>query len=272
MGCLVSAATTSHTFGSDAVNAPAALRIRKGMAAVGQAIRRSRPDILVIVSSDHLNNFTLDAQIPLAVGIADTYVPLGDLGVPQVACTGSREFGNAFADFCAEEGFDIVPVENIRPDHGISFPNAFSNPKGAAKLVPLYLNTVMTPAPSCRRAWALGIALRRFIETRRPQHERVSVLGTGGLSHWVCLPESGRVNVDWDQTIMDCMVSGRGEELAALHHDDILRDGGNGGLEIAAWALVAGVSGNAKGVAMYYEAMSAWWTGMGGVIMNVGTP
>lgn len=81
MGQIVSAAAISHTFGASAEHDPAIARICVGMAAIGRAVAASSPDLLVVVSSDHLNNFTLDAQIPLAVGVADSYTPLGDMGV-----------------------------------------------------------------------------------------------------------------------------------------------------------------------------------------------
>lgn len=269
MGRIVSAAATSHTFGNDAADAPAAERIQSGMAQIGNIVAKSLPDVLVVVSSDHLNNFTLDAQIPLAIGIADEYIPLGDMGVPKTPFKGSREFGSAFAMYCTDIGFDLTPIENVRPDHGVSFPNAFSNPNGTARLVPLYLNTVMTPSPSCKRGYELGRALRAFVETQRPINERVAVLGTGGLSHWICLPDSGRVNEIWDRRIMDFLVSGDGDKIASLSREEILRDGGNGGLEIATWAFVAGASGDVTGRVIYYEAMTSWWTGMGGVVMNI---
>ncbi|VVE12835.1 Protocatechuate 4,5-dioxygenase beta chain [Pandoraea communis] len=269
MGQIVGVAATSHTFGTTEDAPETVERVSAGMAEIGRAIADSRPDVLVIASSDHLNNFTLDAQIALAVGIADEYQPLGDMGVPRTPLRGNREFGAGFAEFCAEVGFDLTPVENILPDHGIAFPNAFSNPDGRAALVPLYLNTVMSPTPSCARGYALGLALRRFVQTRRPEAERVAVIGSGGLSHWVCHPRSGEVNEAWDRRVIASMISGQGAELAGLTRSDILEEGGNGGLEIAAWAFAAGVAGNATGREIYYEPLTSWWTGMGGVLMNL---
>ncbi|VVE10091.1 protocatechuate 3,4-dioxygenase [Pandoraea terrigena] len=269
MGRIVSAAATSHTFGASEGAEKAVERVRAGMAEIGRAIADSRPDVLVIASSDHLNNFTLDAQIALAVGIADEYVPLGDMGVPRRPFRGNREFGAGFAAFCAEVGFDLTPLEIIQPDHGIGFPNAFSNPDGQAALVPLYLNTVMSPTPSCARGFALGQALRSFVKTCRPEGERVAIIGSGGLSHWVCHPRSGEVNEKWDLRVIDCLVSGQGAELTKLTRSEILDEGGNGGLEIAAWAFVAGVAGAATGRRIYYEPLTSWWTGMGGVLMSI---
>lgn len=267
MGKIVSVAATSHTFGSANGAEQATQRIVQGMAEISRHIVQSRPDVLVIVSSDHLNNFTLDAQIPIAIGTADEYRPLGDMGIPVQTFQGNRDFAQGFAQFSAEAGFDLVPVENISPDHGVAFPNAFCNPGGAA-LVPLYLNTVMDPPPSCARAYKLGVTLANYIKTARPQSERVAVLGSGGLSHWICLPESGQVNADWDKHIIQTIIDGRGEELASISKAEILAQGGNGGLEIAAWAFAAGARKGQKGRKVYYEPMVSWWTGMGGVIMD----
>ncbi|SAL80833.1 protocatechuate 4,5-dioxygenase [Caballeronia arvi] len=268
MGRIVSAAATSHTFGDSEGEAEAISRVCTGMASIGRAIADSRPDVLVVASSDHLNNFTLDAQIPLAIGIADEYQPLGDMGMPRTPVRGNREFGLGFAAFCAQAGFDLTPVENVLPDHGVAFPNAFSNPDAKAALVPLYLNTVMSPTPSCARAYALGVALRTYVEEERSAQERVAVIGSGGLSHWICHPRSGEVNEKWDRYVIDRLASGNGSELTKFTRDDILEQGGNGGLEIAAWAFIAGVAGTARGREIYYEPLTSWWTGMGGVLMD----
>lgn len=269
MGQIVSAAATSHTFGvSEGVEAQTK-RIFDGIDRIGEAIRASKPDVMLIATSDHLVNFSLDFQIPLAVGISDSWVPYGDLGVPRAAFPGSRAFATELVAFAAQKDFDLVSVENVRPDHGLSVPNAIINRGLDIPVVPIYINTVMTPAPTCARSYALGRAVREFVELARPEHERVAVVATGGLSHWVCLPDSGRVNAAWDLHLIEQIISGQGAGLAELSFDSIMQDGGNGGLEVATWAFMAGATGASTGSLIYYEEMTAWWTGMGGILMNV---
>lgn len=269
MGRIVSAAATSHTFGvSEGVEAQAQ-RIFDGIDRIGGAIRASKPDVLLIATSDHLVNFSLDAQIPIAVGISDEWMPYGDLGVPRNAFPGHREFSTELIAFAASHAFDLTAVENVRPDHGLAMPNAIVNRDLDIPVVPVYINTVMTPAPTCARSYALGKTVREFVELARPASERVAILATGGLSHWICLPDSGRVNALWDLRLIETVVSGRGKELAALSFDSIVSDGGNGGLEMATWAFMAGAVGERTGTLVYYEEMTAWWTGMGGVLMDM---
>lgn len=269
MGKIVSAAATSHTFGvADGVEAQAQ-RIFDGIDRIGHAILASRPDVILIATSDHLVNFSLDFQIPLAVGISDEWCPYGDLGVPRQPFPGHREFATELVAFSATKGFDLVAVENVKPDHGLAMPNAIINRGMHIPVVPIYINTVMTPAPTCARSYALGKAVREFVEAGRPAQERVAIVATGGLSHWICLPDSGRVNAIWDLALIEQIVTGRGAELAELSSDAIVRDGGNGGLEMATWAFMAGTTGESRGEMVYYEEMTAWWTGMGGVLMNL---
>src|SRR5690606_21049139 len=82
----------SRTLGSGNGAEQATQSIAEGMAEISRHIVQSRPDVLVLVSSDHLNNFTLDAQMPIAIGIADEYRPLGDMGIPVQTFQGSRDF------------------------------------------------------------------------------------------------------------------------------------------------------------------------------------
>src|SRR5690242_8857355 len=197
MGRIVSAAATSHTLGPPNGIETRAERVFDGMLEIGRRIRASAPDIILIVASDHLNNFRLDRQIPFAVGLSDEFTPLGDLGVPQIPFAGHRDFAAGLVAFAAEHEFDLVGAENIRPDHGICLPNAVINVDTRIPVVPIYVNAVMSPPPSCRRSFRLGQVIRDYVSTVRPEKERVAIVGAGGLSHWICMPGEGHVNTAW---------------------------------------------------------------------------
>ncbi|MDP9919014.1 protocatechuate 4,5-dioxygenase beta chain/2'-aminobiphenyl-2,3-diol 1,2-dioxygenase large subunit [Variovorax boronicumulans] len=267
MAKIVSGAATSHTFGLPGNAADAAQRIADGMLEIGRRVRASKPDLLLIVSSDHLTNFNLDFQIPWAVGLADSYLPLGDLGTRRVAYRGHREFATGLMHFAAAAGFDLIGVERLTPDHGITVPNEMINGDAGIPIVPIYINTVMQPIPTCARSFGLGRIIADYVASI-DDTTRVAIVATGGLSHWVCMPDSGRVNAEWDRSIIELVISGQGERLAQWTPDQITGQGGNGGLEIATWACMAGALRNARGEAIYYEAMTPWWTGMGGIFMT----
>ena len=111
-----------------------------------------------------------------------------------------------------------------------------------------------------RRCHALGGFVREFIRSR-PATERIAVLATGGLSHWVGTPETGRINSDWDHWVLDHVARADVEPLVRLTLDEIERDGGNGGQEIRNWIACLATVPGWKGEVLAYEGAPEWITG-----------
>jgi len=265
LGSIVGGFATSHTlFPSRNVEAAAA-RVLDGMMRLRSAVARLAPDVLVVANSDHMNNFTLARQITFAVGVADEYLPLGDMGIPQQRFRGSRELGTAFARHAATRGFDVVAAEEVRPDHGMMITKLIAAPDPRLAVVPVYINTNMPVVPAPQRAFELGQVLAEAIGAG--PWERAVVVAGGGLSHWLCTPEEGRVNEAFDRHFLELMSAGRAAELARLSVTELEAAAGNGGLELANWLFMAGTLPRARGETFYYEPIPAWITGMGGLAL-----
>ena len=243
-------------------------RIFDGLLEIRRRIRELSPDVLVLASNDHFNNFNLALQAPFILGVADEYVPLGDMGIPKKTFKGHRDFAESFVRFAATKGFDLAQAEEIEPDHGVALPLLLLNTEATIPVVPLYVNVGIEPPPSPARSWALGLALKEMVETQRPAKEKVVVVGAGGLSHWLCVPEEGRVNPEFDLDVIGKLISGRGRELSALTSEEIREKAGNGGLEVTSWIFMAGCLPGAQGKKVFYEPIPKWITGMGAVALG----
>jgi aromatic ring-opening dioxygenase catalytic subunit (LigB family) len=250
MGAIAGGFATSHVLFPPTGVEDQAERVLQGMLEIRARIQALKPDLIVLAGSDHLNNFSLAMQVTLAVGVADDYTTLGDSGAPVTSFRGHRSFAEGFVRHAGRRDFELVQMEELRPDHGMAIPRLIIDPENAIPIVPVYINANM------------------FIEAGRPEGERVVVVGTGGLSHWLCLPEQGRVAADFDQDFIERMVAGRAEELAALSADDVLAASGNGGLELTAWLFMAGAVPRARGEKLYYEPIPEWISGMGGLSLS----
>ena len=134
-----------------------AARVWAGMREIARRIHSLDPDLLIIATNDHLNNFTLALQAPFIVGVADEYIPLGDMGIPKTPFPGSREFADGFVRFAATAGFDVARAEEIAPDHGFAFPNLVVNPGGRVPVLPFYINVANDIPPTPARVY-------RFLE------------------------------------------------------------------------------------------------------------
>ena len=95
-----------------------------------------------------------------------------------------------------------------------------------------------------------------------PVPQRVALIGTGGLSHWVGMPGMGRINADFDRWFLDRLSTGRADDVLSLT-DAKLEEAGNGAHEIRSWLTVAGAVGGKPARVLVYEPVSAWVTGMG---------
>lgn len=268
MGAIVAAFATSHVLGAPDGVEDQAERVFQGMREIGLRLRAARPDVLVVLTSDHLNNFHVDARSAFAVTTDAVHVPYGDMGLPTDPVPGAPDFAAGLPAFAADLGLEVVPAPGVKPDHGVMIPLAVADPDRTIPTAIVYVNAVLDPAPEPGACWTLGAALKRYVETERPAEERVAVLAGGGLSHWLGVPQEGQVNKAWDEWFIDLMITGRGAELAALTNAQILEAAGNGGLEVGAWIALAGAVPGATGEALYYEALPSWASGMGGVAMT----
>jgi hypothetical protein len=95
--------------------------------------------------------------------------------------------------------------------------------------------------PSLKRCRQVGAFVRDVIE-RWPEPKRVAVIGTGGLSHWVGLPGTGRVNAEFDRWFLDCLVAGKGDEVITKYKkaEELEQVAGKGGQEVRDGLAVAG--------------------------------
>lgn len=265
MGRLVSAGACSHILMSPQGVEPRARRIVAGMREVGRRLLSAKPDLVVVVSSDHMFNVNLSLQPPFVVGVADDYRPFGDMDIPQEPRPGHRAFAESFVAHAATRGFDLAKAEELRPDHGVALPMMFIDPERRVPIVPLLVNINMEPAPSAARCYALGGVLRETIDNHRPSGERVALLATGGLSHWLNVPRHGEVAESFDRAVLDSFERGQAESFTRLSVPQIVERGGNGGLEICNWLVAAGAAPGWRGETVYYEPMPEWFTGMGGM-------
>src|SRR3546814_18322284 len=102
---------------------------------------------------------------------------------------------------------------------------------------------------------------------RSPSDKRAIVLATGGLSHWINIERHGQVNAAFDEQVIAQLETGQLAPLVAMSSPELRENAGNGGLEIVNWIAVATIAGRhgLRGEKIYYEPMTHWMTGMGGM-------
>ena len=212
---------------------------------VAKWLEELRPDRLVVIYNDHMDEFFLNAYPTFALGVADTY-PIADEGFgarPFPPLPGDAKLGWHIARSLVADEFDPTICQELEVDHGVISPLPmvdFAEGEGGWKIpiVPLAVNVILHPLPTPRRCWKLGQAIRRAILSY-PEDLGVVVVGTGGLSHQLTGPRFGVVQEEWDREFMRIMVEAP-ESLCDLTHEELILRGGTESVEVVNWLAMRG--------------------------------
>jgi protocatechuate 4,5-dioxygenase beta chain/2'-carboxy-2,3-dihydroxybiphenyl 1,2-dioxygenase large subunit/2'-aminobiphenyl-2,3-diol 1,2-dioxygenase large subunit len=263
VGRLIAGYGASHTAMMIRTYDPAAAdqrRIREAFETVRAEVDELAPDVVVIVSSEHLNSFFYDNFPQVCVGIGDTCTGWGDAGVPAAEVPLATGFASALLDAGVTRGFDLSWSADPRLDHGFMAPLTLIRPELDLPIVPIFQNASTPPLAPFWRSAQLGELIASVV-AERPEGERVLLLGAGGLSHWVGTPGMGQVNVEFDDGFLDCVRRGAVDELLTWDVPWVTEEAGNGAQEIRNWVTVMAACPS-PGTVTAYEPVTEWATGM----------
>lgn len=233
--------------------APEDLRaLRHEFARMRREIDAARADALVVISAEHFANFFSNNMPAYSVGMADYYEgPIEDpewLGISKVRVPGQSAVSRALIEHILHEA-DVGFSQEWKFDHGMMVPLHHLTPDFDMPVIPININCQAPPLTPLHRAYSFGQALRRAID-KLPQ--RIVLLGTGGTSHWPCTPDSGKVNVAWDEEFLRRWSANDVSAMTVYQDEDIVANAGSGGLEIRTSIAVAGAAGG-RGEVRFYK-------------------
>lgn len=188
---------------------------QKGIVALGEALRAANPDIIAIFGDDQHEQFHDDNMPTFAIYQGKSLHVVSHSGRNSAAWKLAEEQGWAKTDReyqaaweLAEhlirsltlDEFDVTRCNRLREEVGIGHAFSFLYrrlwPGGRLPMVPVMVNTYYPPnQPTPKRCYALGQAIRRAIESwEAPQ--RVAIMASGGLSHFVIDEELDRMTLE----------------------------------------------------------------------------
>jgi protocatechuate 4,5-dioxygenase beta chain len=174
----------SHATGAD--RPPFADEWVAKIEAFRQTLTRARPDVLVMVGSDHFHQLWLDNMPQFLIGKApfydaNFYNEEREFGLPRMLLRGQEDLSAHLLRQGMDAGFDLAFSNELRIDHSITCPLITLRPEADLPIVPVYTNIFAPPMPQPRRFVELGMAIRRLVESW-PSGLRVAIIGTGHLS------------------------------------------------------------------------------------------
>ena len=236
--------------------APAVTRARHEavQAALGQlhtTLREVAPDVLVVIGDDQHEWFSADGQPAVSIYWGDAVENLppprekshpalrsgywgfyGD-GANRTFPVDSPLARHLIEQLTREHEFDIAHVR-VQPrhspfGHAWNFVHQRVMRDHIVPIVPVLVNTYYPPnQPTPKRCYQLGRAIRQAVEAW-PTRQRVGVVASGGLSHFV-------VEEDLDRHLLDSLAKKDAAALTSIPLDQL--ESGNS--EIRNWIATAG--------------------------------
>jgi gallate dioxygenase len=251
MATIIGAIASSHTptigFALDAGKQqdPAWAPIFAAYAPVSTWLAEARPDVLLVIYNDHVTSFFFDHYSAFALGVGESWSPADEGGGPRALppVGGHPALARHVGASLMADEFDMSFFQHKALDHGCFSPLSVMVPHDAeagwpVSVIPLQVGVLQAPAPSARRCYKLGQAIRRAVESY-PEDLRVAVVATGGLSHQVHGERCGFNNTAWDHKFLDLFESDP-EALLELTHADYARLGGFESAEVVMWMVMRG--------------------------------
>jgi aromatic ring-opening dioxygenase catalytic subunit (LigB family) len=220
---------------------------------MGDDIRSTRPDALVVVAAEHFANFFMNNMPAFAMGMAESYEgPIEDeafLKIKRVKVPGNKVLSKKLIEGVMQT-VDVAYAEEWKFDHGIAVPLHFLTPAYDLPVIPANINCQGPPLTPLKRAWAFGEALRAAIDA---VPERIALVATGGISHWPATPDSGKINEPWDREFLARWAANDRDALLSYTDAETYRNGGQGGFEIRTFIAAAAAAKGVKGSIEFCE-------------------
>jgi protocatechuate 4,5-dioxygenase, beta chain len=252
-------ATTHHPFFYRTSRLPAEDRpdyadewVRK-VEAYRATLERARPDVLVMVGSDHFHQLWLDNMPQFLVGKAPVYDANfyneeREFGLPRMLLKGHEELSAHMLREGLDRGFDLAFSNELRIDHSITCPIITVRPQNDLPIVPIYTNIFAPPLPQPKRFVQLGRTIREIIDSW-PAGLRVAVVGTGHLSLELGGPRQfgpHGPDPEFDRRAVEWISSGDIEGALSEVTLDSLWEPGNATHGFLDFLLMMGVAGERK--------------------------
>lgn len=308
LGVGASHSTLMNTHWDRVIHRDRAERFRGALADARNALARARPDIAVIVGSNHFRGFWLDLIPSFTLGVGEV-TAAGEAGTPKGPQKTMPVFAQAVADHLVAAGTEVAISARLQIDHGQSHAIQYLLDGLDVPVVPLVVNVFAAPLPTIARCMELGRNLAAVIAAY-PEDLRVAVIASGGLSHQLPWPSRWQEPAGEDEEfLVEAWLNGRGDWqkydqhrreiitaappvifedfdrnfLAGLERGDLARyaswsardieaAAGNGGQELRTWLTMAAALNFAPGRPLAYCPMPEWLTGMGAALIPGARP
>jgi 2,3-dihydroxyphenylpropionate 1,2-dioxygenase len=211
-------------------------RVTAAAAEIGARLKAMAPDLWIIFSNDHAEQFFHMAAPPFTVHVGDE--AKGAFAGRAFRWKIPSETGFELVRQMYRQGFDPAFTSVAKIDYAIGIPLTHLGVEDP--VLPIYVNAYLPPQPTIERCYAFGQATARIVTA---MGLRTAVIASGGMPHFPGTARYSHPELAWDKAVLEKLAAGNLKSLIG-YDEAALDDAGN--VELRCWACAAGALGERK--------------------------
>jgi len=237
-------------------------RVMEAFSRIRTRMTELQVDTAIVIGDDHYTMFGPHCLPSMLIGIGDVDGPHeGWLGHERAPIANNPAMAEHIMKYGYDHGFDWAVAKALTIDHSTFIPYLkIIKELDRVRMIPVYIAAGVVPLIKPRRCVQLGEMIRDAVAAYEGD-ERVAIIGTGGLSHWVGAADMGKVNEEFDHEMIDMIKRRDIDAILALTDEYVLETAGNGALEYRNWLVAMGAVKEYECELLCYEPISPWVTG-----------
>ena len=211
-------------------------RVKRVAAEIGTKLKALAPDLWIIFSNDHVEQFFLAAAPPFTIHVGEEAT--GAFAGHEFRWKIASAVGLELVRQMYRQGFDPAFTSVAKIDYAIGIPLTHLGVEDP--VLPIYVNAYLPPQPTMERCYAFGQAVARSVTA---MGVKAAVIASGGMSHFPGTERYAHPELAWDKAVLDRLATGNLKSL--IGWDEAALDQA-GNVELRCWAAAAGALGERK--------------------------
>jgi len=210
--------------------------VRSVAAEIGQRLRALAPDLWIIFSNDHAEQFFHQAAPPFTIHVGGEAT--GEFAGRKFQWKIPSQISFELVRALYRQNFDPAFTSTAKIDYAIGIP--LTHIGHTAEVLPIYVNAYLPPQPTMERCYGFGQAVARTVTA---MGLKTVILASGGMSHFPGTDRYSNPELAWDNRVLEMLASGRLKSLIGFDESEL---DATGNIELRCWACAAGALGERK--------------------------
>ncbi len=205
-------------------------------AEIGRQLRALSPDLWIIFSNDHAEQFFHQAAPPFTIHVGGEAT--GEFAGRKFRWKIPSEISFELVRALYRQNFDPAFTSTAKIDYAIGIP--LTHIGHTDPVLPIYVNAYLPPQPTMERCYAFGQAIARTVTA---MGLKTVILSSGGMSHFPGTDRYAHPELGWDRRVLEKLAAGNLKSL--IGYDETELDE-TGNIELRCWACAAGALGERR--------------------------